>query len=146
MAPHFDAPAARPLYVCLAASLPDQCVRIQAVDLRAAIRKSAMVRADAATRGRPVLVDVEVLIDRDAASARNTLAALDATGPPETLRYVGTSRGLAGLIADIHILNIADGVMLLPLTQADVVDRIVDEVFPLLGLNATGPLLDRVPA
>ena len=127
-----------------AASQPaERCVRIQAVDLRQAGRKSAMLRADAAARDcppPPVLVDIEVLIDRDAASARNMLAQLDATfaitGPPRSLRYIGTPTGLAGLIADIHILGIADGVMLLPLMEVEMVDRVFDEVFPMLGLNA----------
>jgi alkanesulfonate monooxygenase SsuD/methylene tetrahydromethanopterin reductase-like flavin-dependent oxidoreductase (luciferase family) len=126
-------------------------MRIRASDLRDAARKAAMVRADATAEGHrpPVLIDVEVVIDRDAASARKTLATLESTpeGPPRPLRYVGTPRGLAGLIADIHVLDIADGVVLLPLAEG-VVGLIVDEVIPMLGLDAIdGPSsLERQPA
>jgi alkanesulfonate monooxygenase SsuD/methylene tetrahydromethanopterin reductase-like flavin-dependent oxidoreductase (luciferase family) len=135
--------AARPLYVCMRSGddywpVVESCVRVQAIDLRDASRRCAALRADAATRDCPVLLDVEVLIDHDAASARNTLAQLETThvdsASPRLMRYVGTSRGLAGLIADIHVLGIADGVMLIPLTQAGVVEKVVDEVLPMLGL------------
>jgi alkanesulfonate monooxygenase SsuD/methylene tetrahydromethanopterin reductase-like flavin-dependent oxidoreductase (luciferase family) len=154
-----EGPAAKPLYVYAGSARDtpvqpvEQWVRIQATDLRDAARKSAMVRAEAraqSCRTPPVLIDVEVLIDRDAASARNTLAALESTRsePPRSLRYVGTPRGLAGLIADIHVLDIADGVVLLPLTEAGVVDLIIDEVFPMLRLHAIDgrASLERQPA
>jgi hypothetical protein len=51
------------------------------------------------------------------------------------LRYVGTPRGLAGFIADVHTLGIADGVTLLPLRAADNADRIINDVLPTLGLD-----------
>ena len=52
-----------------------------------------------------------------------------------TLRYAGTPRGLAGFIADLHTLGIADGVTLLPLRAADNADRIINDVLPMLGLD-----------
>jgi hypothetical protein len=124
--------------------LANHCVRIQAADLRDAARKSATIRADAAARNRPlppVLVDIEVLIDRDAVFALNALAELETasavTRSPTVLRYGGTPKGLAGLIEDIHILGIADGVMLLPLMGTVVIDQIIGEVLPLLGHNGS---------
>lgn len=129
----------------------EHAVRIQAVDLRDACRKSTAVREDAAARGcaRPsVLLDIEVMIDHDAGSARNALAALDTVldGPRarRSLLYVGTPSGLAGLIADIHVLRLADGVTLFPLTVSGVVDQILDEVLPLLGFDATNESINAV--
>ena len=147
--------AARPLYVCMRSGddywpVVESCVRVQAVDLRDAIRKSAALRGDASRHcpPPPVLLDIEVLIDHEAASARNTLMQLETTrvvsASPQLMRYVGTSRGLAGLIADIHVLGIADGVLLIPLTEAGVVDKIIGEVLPALGLAPPSP--DRLLA
>ncbi len=91
---------------------------------------------DARRQAVSVFVDIEVIIDRDARSARLALAALDArlTTPrtPDSLRYIGTASGLAGLIVDIHVLGIADGVALLPLVEPDGQERIVNGVLPLL--------------
>ena len=114
-------------------------VRIEAGDLRATCRKAVAARAEAAARGDEVsvLVDLEVMIDQDARTARQTLAALDRPRRTQTLRYVGTGAGLAGLIADIHALQLADGVTLLPLTDR-VLDLIVaDAVSHLHALGIT---------
>jgi alkanesulfonate monooxygenase SsuD/methylene tetrahydromethanopterin reductase-like flavin-dependent oxidoreductase (luciferase family) len=112
-------------------------VRISAVDLREAARKSAAVRAEAAERGEEtpeVFLDVEVIIDRNAAAA---FTALDSqpqqAGSPGPLRYVGTPRGLAGLISDVQRLGIADGVVLLARSEDQVVGLMLDELAPGLG-------------
>lgn len=49
---------------------------------------------------------------------------------PETLRYVGTPSGLAGLIADLYTLGLIDGAMLIPLVADDVAKLIFKEVLP----------------
>jgi hypothetical protein len=113
----------------------DAPVRVQAVDLRDAYQKVAAVR-DEAGRDVPTLLDVEVVIARDSRSARTSLAILDsalhAVRRPASLLYVGTPSGLAGLIADIHTLGIADGVILRPLVVPGVLSRILDDVLPSL--------------
>lgn len=62
-------------------------------------------------------------------------------GPPrefglptsKPLRYIGTARGLAGLIADVQRLGIADAVVLLPLTDCPVESLVLEELAPGLG-------------
>jgi hypothetical protein len=113
-------------------------VRVRAVDLRAAAQRSAAIRGANRSVMMPpsVLIDVEVLIHRDARSARSELARLDsrldAPYTSTSMVYIGTPRGLAGLIADIHTLDIADGVTLLPLSAPHVEEHILNNVMPLL--------------
>jgi hypothetical protein len=113
----------------------DTPLRVQASDLRDAYQKVATVRAEV---GNEVLtmLDVEVMIAHDSRSARTSLAILDSAlrtvRRPASMLYVGTPSGLAGLIADIHTLGIADGVILRPLLLPGVVVHILDEVVPAL--------------
>lgn len=122
-------------------------VRVQAVDLRDAARQSARLRAEAAAHGRQsstVLVDIEVLVAETARVARTMCAELEPSlrepHRPKSLTYIGTSRGLAGLIADICMLRIADGVALVPLGKTAMSDRIFDDV--LLQLTSMGFVVD----
>jgi hypothetical protein len=119
------------------ARLPDCFARIRAADLRDAQRQSARVRADAGAECT-VFVDIEVLVESD---VRAALHAADQLGRTSALtgaaiRYIGTPHGLAGLIADLHTLDIADGVTLIPLRAADNAQRIINDVLPLLGVDA----------
>ena len=57
----------------------------------------------------------------------------------QTLLYVGTPAGLAGLIADIHALNIADGAVLIP-RAAGVAELIPEAVLPVLRTMARLPV------
>jgi len=100
-------------------------LRIKAVDLRSAQRMAAGVRSDAVHAGRApldiaVLVDLDALIAdtaRDARAAMNQRTALtDRPSRPDTLQYVGTPAGLAGLIGDIFTAGVADGVTVRPLS------------------------------
>ncbi|MHC9295142.1 hypothetical protein ACRCUN_21985 [Mycobacterium sp. LTG2003] len=100
-------------------------VRIHAVDLQDAQRRADKLRADAPDV--PVLLDIEVLIDRDIHAA---FAALDGAPSGHALRYIGTPRGLAGLIADVQRLGIADGVVLKPLAGSPVTDLMLEELAP----------------
>lgn len=108
-------------------------IRIHAIDLREAQRKTAKKRAEVAARGGDpthvrVFVDVDVTIAENPRAAYAEWSRLEpaARRTPSSLEYVGTARGLAGLIADIHAAQVADGVTLVPHT-ADVLDRILDE-------------------
>ncbi|WKG03172.1 hypothetical protein [Mycolicibacterium sp. HK-90] len=100
-------------------------VRISAVDLQDAQRRAAIQRV--AAPEQPVLLDIEVLIDRDTRAAFDALSAAPASS---ALRYVGTPRGLAGLIADVQRLGIADGVVLKPLNDSPVTDLMLEELAP----------------
>ena len=117
-----------------------RAVRVHAFDLQDATRQADKIRAASAGQDNPppILLDIEVLIDRNVGSA---FAALDrlpepAPGAPKPLRYIGTPRGLAGLISDVQRLGIADGVVLKPLDGSPVVDLMLDELAPGLGLTA----------
>jgi hypothetical protein len=107
-------------------------IRISATDLRDATRKSAAIRTDAQARGAvapEILLDVKVVIEHDAATA---FAALDSIETAH-VRYVGTARGLAGFIADVQRLGIADGVVLLTARRDHVIGLVLDEMAPGLG-------------
>lgn len=109
-----------------------QGVRLCATDLRSAARKAAAIRAD--DENVPVYLDIEVLVERDTASAFRALAELaePASEPktPKPLRYVGTPRGLAGLIADVQRMGIADAVVVVPLGSCRVADLMLEELAP----------------
>ncbi|MFG1784701.1 hypothetical protein ACGFIU_19870 [Rhodococcus oryzae] len=138
------------------AAVPGTVVRIRAHDLRGAQQQRDRIRADAAADGRDpdsvtVLLDVEVLLGDDSRSARRELALLDGgllgVRVPDSISYVGTASGLAGLIADIRAAGVADGVTLLPLVLPRVLDRVVDDVLPLLherGLTRPSAALGEV--
>jgi alkanesulfonate monooxygenase SsuD/methylene tetrahydromethanopterin reductase-like flavin-dependent oxidoreductase (luciferase family) len=125
---------------------PEDLVRIRAHDLRDAARKTAATRED-----RPdvdVLVDIEVVIARDARTARAIVRESDVHHAGDTLLYVGTPAGLAGLIADIQALGIAEGAVLIPLAGVGVADLIRLEVLPELHrmAEATADIRKSRPA
>jgi hypothetical protein len=118
-------------------ALPECFARIRAADLHGAARQSVGLRAEARPQECTIFVDIEVLVDRDARAAMiaaDQLGQRSSVGGP-ALRYVGTPRGLAGYIADLHALGIADGVTLLGLRAADNADRLINDVLPMLGLD-----------
>ncbi|AWK70774.1 hypothetical protein CBI38_03525 [Rhodococcus oxybenzonivorans] len=136
-------------------SFPPDVVRIRATDLRGAQQERSRVRAETLAAGRDpdsvtVLVDLEVLIAAEARTARKELALLDSAlespRTPESLQYVGTPVGLAGLIADIQAAGVADGVTLLPLTLPRVLEQLVDGTLPWLeqrGLVTSAEAVDE---
>jgi hypothetical protein len=109
--------------------LPECFARVRAADLQGAQRQSARLHDG---RGGTVFVDVEVLVDSD---VRTAMRAAEQLAPGSALRYVGTPRGLAGFIEDLHTLGIADGVTLHPLRAADNAERMINDVLPMLGLD-----------
>jgi alkanesulfonate monooxygenase SsuD/methylene tetrahydromethanopterin reductase-like flavin-dependent oxidoreductase (luciferase family) len=102
--------------------------RIRAVDLGDVARKSAKLRREHA--GVDVVADIDVVIASEARTARALLDPVRDTGD-RTMLYVGTPSGLAGLIADIHALGIADGAVLIPRAPG-VAELIRDAVLPAL--------------
>jgi hypothetical protein len=64
------------------------------------------------------VLDVTVVVDDDFRSARRRWAELDTDGG-QTVAYAGTLDGLAGLIADIFVAGVADGVTLIPAAAQD---------------------------
>ncbi|MGW0173385.1 hypothetical protein ACWDUM_06025 [Rhodococcus sp. NPDC003322] len=146
---------------------PGSVIRVRARDLGEAQRRRETARIRAAADGRDpdtvaVLLDVEVLLADDHRAARRELARLDACGGtslhevlggriephvPESISYIGTPSGLAGLIADIRAAGVADGVTLLPLVLPRVLDRVVDDVLPMLhegGVTEPSAVLGEV--
>jgi len=87
-------------------------VRVSEPDLQRAQRARARLRADAPVA---VILDITVLVAEDYRSARCGMTAVAADSPAE-VQYVGTLDGLAGLVADIFVAGVADGVTLISAT------------------------------
>jgi hypothetical protein len=105
-------------------------VRFAAPDLQLAKRDGARIRAD-----RPdvdVILDVRVAVTGDFRSAR---AWLVADHEPSTVRYAGTVDGLTGLVADIELAGVADGVTLIPEGPRTGIDGIGRDVLNRLALR-----------
>jgi len=85
-----------------------RAVRLAASDLQRAQRGAARIRAE--HDDVAVILDIAVAVPGDFRTARATLAADD----EETVRYTGTVDGLTGLVADIELAGVADGVTLIP--------------------------------
>ncbi len=80
-------------------------VRLAAPDLQQARRARGRITDDVA-----VILDITVAVAADFRSARNAMPSIDG----DTLRYAGTIDGLAGLVADIFMADVADGVTFIP--------------------------------
>jgi hypothetical protein len=79
-------------------------VRVAATDLQHARRVRQRMRAGSA--------DVAVILDVTVAVAADFQSVSESLGPVDGVRYAGTVDGLAGLIADIEVAGVADGVTL----------------------------------
>jgi hypothetical protein len=88
-------------------------VRVSAADLQQARRARARIRAGGDEVA--VILDVTVSVAADFRSARTSFGR---AADPATVEYAGTVAGLAGLIADIHAAEVADGVTLIPVSPA----------------------------
>ncbi|MGB6179653.1 MAG: hypothetical protein WBF79_00255 [Rhodococcus sp. (in: high G+C Gram-positive bacteria)] len=109
-------------------------VRFSAADLSEAQHRYTGLKAD--HPDLPVLVDLDVHLAVDARTARREVLASITKPRAGTLQYVGTASGLAGLIADIVAVNVADGVTLRPVMEDSrdaVVRAVTDEVIPALA-------------
>lgn len=94
---------------------PQQFLRAGGADLREAAKNAARMRSfDSAVR-LPVLIEVHTLVDCDVQKALRQYSQVQASGrdaPAGTIHYAGTPAGLAGLVADVRSLDLADGVVL----------------------------------
>ncbi|MUM19559.1 hypothetical protein FZI91_20965 [Mycobacterium sp. CBMA271] len=103
--------------------------RVTAPDLKHAQRIRHGVRG---ARGESpgVILDVHVHIESDSRSARKHFATLE---PPAAVSYAGTPEGLAGLITDIYLAGVADGVTLIPASPSTDVDCAARHALALLS-------------
>jgi hypothetical protein len=93
-------------------------VRIAAPDLQQARRARGRITGDVA-----VILDITVAIADDFRSARNAMPSTDGT----TLHYAGTIDGLAGLVGDIFVAEVADGVTIIPALPDQDMRQLADE-------------------
>jgi hypothetical protein len=59
------------------------------------------------------VLDVAVAVADD---SRTALTAISGHADDSTVQYAGTVDGLAGLVADLYVAGVADGVTLIPVT------------------------------
>jgi len=120
---------------------PGEVIRVRAEDLRGLAQRVKAVRQK--HPGRDVVVDIDVVIASEARWARAALAKAGGAPKDGTLLYVGTATGLAGLVADLYVLGMTDGAMLIPLGGADVHALIRNEVLPELATFMPDPVPQR---
>jgi hypothetical protein len=92
-------------------------VRLAARDLQQAQRARSRVTNDVA-----VILDITVAVAADFRSARDAMPSVD----DGTLHYAGTIDGLAGLVADIFMADVADGVTFIPASPEQDVRELAD--------------------
>jgi hypothetical protein len=93
-------------------------VRVSALDLQQAQR--ARTRIHSGGEDVAVVLDITVLVADDYRSAFRGMSAVQSDAPA-SVQYAGTLDGLAGLVADVFVAGVADGVTLIPATpQQDV--------------------------
>ena len=93
---------------------------------RPVVRLSAPNLQEAARRRRRLPADVAVVLDLAVSVAddpRIALAAISDHDSDAGVRYAGTVDGLAGLVADLYIAGVADGVTLIPVGDDDLRPR-----------------------
>jgi hypothetical protein len=92
-------------------------VRLSAPDLQQARRARGRISHDVA-----VILDITVAVAADFRSARAAMFQRD----DDTLHYAGTIDGLAGLVADIFVAEVADGVTFIPASPAQDIQELAD--------------------
>lgn len=107
---------------------------MQGRDLGEISRNAARIRKD--NNEAVVLLEISVVIDSDPRGAHAAVASSDVRLSSAGLVYVGTPRGLVGLISDIDSLGIADAAVLIP-KSARVEQLIREAVLPAARLPIT---------
>lgn len=92
-------------------------VRLAAPDLQKARRARGRIAGDVA-----VILDVIVAVAADFRAARDAMPDVG----DDTLHYAGTIDGLAGLVADIFMADVADGVTFIPASPEQDMRRLAD--------------------
>ncbi|MFC0449208.1 hypothetical protein [Rhodococcus jostii] len=93
-------------------------IRVSAADLRHAKSIRETYRSEMECSGKDpdsisVIVDISVLVEREARDARRAVNALATDEHPMdtgSLTYIGTESGLRGLLDDIQAAGVADGI------------------------------------
>ena len=94
-----------------------KAVRLTAPDLQQARRARGRISDDVA-----VILDITVAVAADFRSARDAMPRRD----DDTLHYAGTIDGLAGLVADIFMAEVADGVTFIPASPTQDIQELAD--------------------
>jgi hypothetical protein len=110
-------------------------VRVSAVDLQAAKRERSRLRSDG--EDVSVVLDVTVQIAENFRAARRGMPA-HGGGEAHAIEYVGTLDGLAGLVRDVFVAEVADGVTLLPATAEQDVRALALAMLAASGLEFAG--------
>jgi hypothetical protein len=92
-------------------------VRLAAPDLQLARRARGRISGDVA-----VILDITVTVAADFRSARDAMPIVN----DDTLHYAGTIDGLAGLVADIFMAEVADGVTFIPASPEQDMGKLAD--------------------
>ena len=92
-------------------------VRLTAPDLQRARRLRGRISDDVA-----VILDITVAVAADFRAARDAMPRL----ADDTLHYAGTIDGLAGLVADIFMADVADGVTFIPASPEQDMQTVAD--------------------
>jgi hypothetical protein len=92
-------------------------VRLTAPDLQQARRARGRITDDVA-----VILDITVAVAADFRSARDAMPDTD----DGSLHYAGTIDGLAGLVADIFMAEVADGVTIIPASPQQDMGKLAD--------------------
>lgn len=92
-------------------------VRLAAPDLQRARRARGRITDDVA-----VILDITVAVAADFRSARDAMSGVG----DDTLHYAGTIDGLAGLVADIFMADVADGVTFIPASPEQDMHQLAD--------------------
>ena len=105
-------------------------MRLTAPDLQQARRARGRISDDVA-----VILDITVAVGADFRSARDAMPSPD----DDTLHYAGTIDGLAGLVADIFMAEVADGVTFIPASpeqnMRELADAALDRIARRLPLS-----------
>jgi hypothetical protein len=110
-------------------------VRVSAVDLQAAKRERSRLRSGDGDVS--VVLDITVQIAENFRAARRGMPVHDGAGP-QAIEYVGTLDGLAGLVRDVFVAEVADGVTLLPATPEQDVRALAMATLAASGLEFAG--------
>ncbi len=109
-------------------------VRVSAADLQQAKRERNRLRSGGDVA---VVLDITVLIADNFRAARRDMPARGGAAT-EAIHYVGTLDGLAGLVRDVFVAEVADGVTLLPATPDQDVRALAMPALAASGLEFAG--------
>lgn len=137
-------PQGQPLVIVPVRDEPSLAVAVAHADVARIEAPDELTATDRARRlGTTVLLDLEVLLRRDATQALETAARLDELSPghpPRTLRHLGTPDSLVEFLLDLPAG--IDGVVLAPLDLPATLDLLASDVVPRLGRpESTGTTL-----